>query len=108
MWRDITERDAPAAVSTVSLFELSRHGLKGHLDPSFTESVVEQADVAYEQAVVDPVNVVDRAARITHGMGLPMADAMIAASLETVGCDRLYTGDSDFEQYEGAMDVAFL
>jgi hypothetical protein len=28
-----------------------------------------------------------------------MADAMIAASLEQVGCERLHTSDSDFEDY---------
>ena len=47
-------------------------------------------------------------ARIAHGMGLPMADALIAASLEHIGCDRLVTADTDVEAYEGAMDVAFL
>ena len=41
-------------------------------------------------------------------MGLPMADALIAASLEHVGCDTLYTRDSDFAAYEGPMEIAFL
>jgi predicted nucleic acid-binding protein len=41
-------------------------------------------------------------------MGLPMADALIAASLEHAGCDRMHTSDSDFEAYEGPMEIMFL
>jgi len=108
LWRSVMERDVPAAVSSVTLFELTRHGLLGRLDPEFTTAVVERAGVAFEQADIDPPDVLVRAARITHGMGLPMADALIAASLEHGGCDRVHTSDSDFEDYEGPMDVVFL
>jgi predicted nucleic acid-binding protein len=41
-------------------------------------------------------------------MGLPMADALIAASLEHIGCDRLVTADTDVEAYEGDLAVVFL
>jgi predicted nucleic acid-binding protein len=108
LWRAITEHDEPAAVSSVTLFELTRHGLVGRLPASFAETVVERAGVAYEQAPTDPTAVLNRGARITYGMGLPMADALIAASLEHVGCDTLYTSDLDFKAYEGAMEVVFL
>ena len=108
LWRSVMERDVPAAVSSVTLFELTRHGLLGRLDPEFTTAVVERAGVAFEQASVDPPDVLVRAARITYGMGLPMVDALIAASLEHGGCDRVHTSDSDFEDYEGPMDVVFL
>jgi len=92
----------------VTLFELTRHGLVGHLDVSFTKTIVEQADVAYEQAGIDPTEALGRGARITHGMDLPMADALIASSLEHVGADTLYTSDSGFGDYEGPMEVVFL
>ena len=92
----------------MTLFELTRHGLVGRLDASFAETIVEQAGVAYEHACVDPTDVLRRGARITHGMGLPMADALIASSLEHVGANTLFTGDSDFEGYEGPMEVVFL
>ncbi len=108
LWASILERDVSVAVSSVTLFELSRHGLVGRIDQEFAETVVRSAGVAFEQAPVDPVDVLQRAARITHGMGLPMADAMIAASLEHVGCDRLHTGDRDFEDYDGPMQILFL
>ena len=60
------------------------------------------------RADVDPPDVLVRAVRITHGMGLPMADALIAAFLEHGDCDRVHTSDSDFEDYEGPMGVMFL
>lgn len=108
LWRTVTERGDPAAVSSITLFELSRHGLVGRLDSEFTGAIVERAGIAFTQADVDPVAVLSRAARIAHGMGLPMADALIAASLEEAGCDRVHTSDSDFEAYEGPMEVVFL
>jgi len=37
-----------------------------------------------------------------------MADALIAASLEHVGCDTLYTSDSDFAAYEGTLQIVLL
>lgn len=108
LWRTVTERDDPAAVSSITLYELTRHGLVGRLDSEFTEAILEGAGIAFTQAGVDSIDVLSRAARITHGMGLPMADALIAASLEEAGCDRVHTSDSDFEAYEGPMDVVFL
>ncbi|WP_263841217.1 type II toxin-antitoxin system VapC family toxin [Salinibacter sp.] len=108
LWRTVTERDDQAAVSSITLYELSRHGLVGRLDSEFTAAIVGEVGVAFTQAGVDATVVLSRAARITHGMGLPMADALIAASLEHVDCDRLHTGDSDFEAYEGTMEVVFL
>lgn len=107
-WRSITRSDAPAAVSTITLFEVARHGLRGRLGQSFAKTIVQRADVAFKKAPVDPTGVLNRAARIGHGMGLPRADALIGASLEAVGCDRLVTGDTDFEAYEGDMTVHFL
>lgn len=101
LWRSVTERDVPAAVSSVTLFEMARHGRVGRLDPEFADAVVERARVAFEQAGVDPVGVLSRAARIARGMGMPMADALIAASLEHVGCGRVHTSDGGFEEYEG-------
>lgn len=93
----------------MTLFELTRHGLVGRLDHEYTGAVVERAGRgAFEQAAVDPVTVLSRAARIAHEMGLPVADALISASLENVGCDRMHTSDSDFEDYEGPMEVVFL
>jgi len=108
LWRTVTKRDDPAAFSSVTLYELTRHGLVGRLDSEFIGAIVGGARVAFTQAGVDSVEALSRAARIARGMGRPMADALIAASLEHAGCDRMHTSDGDFEAYEGPMVVVFL
>lgn len=108
LYRDITTHGREAAVSTVTVFELLRHGLAGRLDPDFTEAVAESVGVAFQRAGTDEQDVLRRAARIAHGMGLSMADALIVASLEAVGCERLHTADTDFERYDGPIQVVFL
>lgn len=108
LYRDVTEQGREAAVSTVTVFELLRHGYTGRLDRDFAEEAAGDVGVAFRRAGTDQQQVLRRAARIAHGMGLPMADAMIAASLEHVGCDRLHTGDHDFEEYDGPIQIVFL
>jgi predicted nucleic acid-binding protein len=73
LWMRIIEGDQPAAVSSVTIFELLRHGYVGRLDRPSAEKIVGSAGMAFEHAGVDPTHVLQRAARITHGMGLSMA-----------------------------------
>ncbi len=107
-YRTVVEKGRAGAASTVTVYELLRHGYQGRLDRAFAEEAAQSIGVAFQRAGTDKYVVTRRAARITHGMGLPMADALIAASLEHVGCDLFYTSDSDFEAYEGTMEVVFL
>jgi predicted nucleic acid-binding protein len=104
----VTEEGRDGAVSSITVYELLRHGYQGRLDRTFAEEAAQSVGIAFDRAGTDEHAVLRRAARITHGMGLPMADALIAASLEHVGCDTLYTGDSDFEAYDGEMEIVFL
>ena len=108
VWREIAEEDRQAAVSSISLFELMRQGLRGQLYPEFVSKIVESSGVAFFQAGVDEQQVLNRASRIAHGMGLAMADALIAASLEEIDCDTLHTGDTDFRSYDGPIEVVFI
>lgn len=107
LYRDITAHGRQAAVSTVTIFELLRHRYAGRLDRDFVEEAVESVGVAFQRAGIDEQQVLRRAARMAHGMGLAMADAMIAASLEHIECERLYTRDHDFEAYDGPMQIVF-
>lgn len=108
VYADIAEHGRGAAVSTVTVFELLRHGYVGRLDRDFAKETAERVGVAFHRAGTDEHEVLRRAARIAHGVGLPMADAMIAASLEKAGCGQLFTNDRDFERYQGPMEVVFL
>ena len=92
----------------ITIYELLKHGLKGSLPQRIVDVVVANSAAAFVVAGIDTVGVLDRAARISHDMGMAMAHALIAASLEAVGCDQLYTTDSDFEAYDGPMQVMYL
>ncbi len=104
----LQESPAEAAVSTITLFELIRHGYRGAIERRVAEQIVEEIQRAFVVAGVDPPAVVRRAAGLSHGCGLAMADALIAASLESVGCTQFITTDVDFERYEGPMQVERL
>lgn len=47
LWCTVTERDDPAAVGSITLYEFSRHRLVGRLDSEFTGVIVEEAGVAF-------------------------------------------------------------
>lgn len=100
--------ETKAAVSSVTLFEILRHGYRGALPRTLAETVVDLAEEAFVLAGVDDQDVLRRAAAIAYGDGLAMADAMIAASLERVGCTHLHTTDHDFDNYEGPMHIEYL
>lgn len=108
LYNDILEGRQLAAVSSITLFEVRRHALRGRLDREYADDIFHAAGVGFRYAGVDSRKVLNRAARISHGMGLSMADALIAASLERVNCTSIYTKDSDFEAYHGSMEVIFL
>ncbi len=104
----LQESPAEAAVSSITLFELIRHGYRGAITQRIAEQIVEEIQRAFVVAGVDAPAVLRRAAGLSHGCGLAMAEALIAASLEVVGCTQLVTTDSDFERYEGPMHVERL
>ncbi len=105
----ITREDEAAAVSTITLYELLRHGMRGAIPQAVVDLIVDNTAHAFYVAGVDAIDVLRRAAAIRHGMGLHMADALIAASLEHVGCTDIYTTNrADFERYTGPMRVTIL
>lgn len=102
------QEEQEVVVCTITIYELLRHRMRGSLDPSIVDLVLDNR-AAFRWVGTDPYDVLRRAAGISHGMGLHMADAMIAAACETGGAETFYTRNvQDFEKYEGPMDVVFL
>ena len=102
------ERERDARVCTIAIYELLRHRMRGSLDAAVVDLVLDNRS-AFRWAGTDTYDVLRRAAGISHGMGLHMADALIAAACETRGTETFYTRNvSDFEKYEGPMEVVFL
>jgi len=114
------EEEQDVVVCTIAIYELLRHRMRGSLDAAVVDLVLDNR-AAFRWAGTDTYDVLRRAAGISHGMGirpdrreevvsgLHMADALIAAACETRGTETFYTRNvSDFEKYEGPMEVVFL
>ncbi len=90
--------------SVIVVYELQRKSLKGELSLKLVDAFVEAVHV-----VDINIKIAKRAAGLTHGTGLPMADALILASLLEVGCKRIYTKDSHFLLYrKKGIDIVML
>ncbi|ABC45026.1 putative nucleic acid-binding protein [Salinibacter ruber] len=103
-----TEEERDVVVCTIAIYELLRHRMRGSLDAAVVDLVLGNR-AAFRWVGTETYEVLRRAAGISHGMGLHMADALIAAACETRGTETFYTRNvSDFEKYEGPMEVVSL
>lgn len=110
-WADVRSGDAVGIVSCVSLFELTRLGLRGALPRDVARAFVAAVPTVCTVVWLDPTNGgdrLDRAARRGHGVGLAMADAIILTSLIDAAATTVYTTDSDFERHDGPEQIVRL
>ena len=110
-WADLRDGDATSVVSCISLFELERLGLRGSIPKEVSERLLEAIPVTCRIAwLTDPAGreLLSRAVRRAHGVGLAMADAIILTSLLDAGATVLFTTDSDFDRYDGPVPVVSL
>jgi predicted nucleic acid-binding protein len=110
-WSPVATGDAPAAVSCLTLYELDRVALRGALDRAAVDLLLSELPaLCYVVWIGDAhgPELLRRAARLAHGTGLAMADALILASLLDAGAGTVYTTDSDFERYDGPATVVVL
>ena len=49
-----------------------------------------------------------RAARLSHGLHLPLVDALVLATALEAGARELWTTDADLARYEGRLRVVLL
>ena len=92
IFSEIVEGKVRAVVSTVTLHEVERLALKGAVQRDLWNKLL-----AGLRAFVDIVPLDEElaliSARISHGTGLPTADAVVYATC--LNCDLLYTTDKD-------------
>ncbi len=94
------EEERDVVVCTIAIYELLRHRVRGSLDAAVVDLVLDNR-AAFRWVGTDTYDVLCRAAGISHGMGLHMADALIAAACETRGPEAFRARSAfDFEKYE--------
>jgi len=96
-------RESDIAVSVLNLFELRRIALRRNLPWKDLSapllSIAAVAEITREVA--------DRASFISYGTGLPAIDALIIASLQALGCRKIYSRDEHFRKYS-SKDVEIV
>lgn len=100
-WTDLRSENALGIVSGSVLFELRRHALVGRLASSKVDLLLERSKEAFLQSWMDTYEDFERAARLSHGEGLSMADALVLRAALEEDADRLYTNDYDLLNLKG-------
>ena len=111
VWADVRAGRASGAASSLTLFELDRLGLRGVVERGPAEALVDALPQTCRVVWLDAAEGAGRlrrAARLGHGNGLAMADAVILQSLLDAGATTVYTTDGDLERYDGPLDVVVL
>ena len=105
VWKEIVSGDRKAVVAGLSLFELERLGLRGAI--SHHQQLIESIPNVVSMAWICDVKLTSRAARLSHGSGIPALDSLILARFEAYRVTTVYTTDSDFMRYR-SPDVSVV
>jgi len=91
----ISEGKIVGVVSVIVTFELRRLAMRGVVNRQGYQILEKSWDILFQ---VEPISkeIALEAAALSHGTGLPAADAMIYTTYRKVGCSRIYTSDKDF------------
>lgn len=108
VWDRIARREIAAVIGCVSLYELERLGLKGVLARTAVETLQEEILFVCRVIWLDAPARLRQAARLAHGNGLGMADALILASLIEAGATEIYTADANFAAYRSGPNIVLL
>lgn len=108
VWARVTSGQASAVLSCISLYELERLGLRGAVPQRAAETLVEELPHLCAVVWIQDAALLRRAARVAHGNGLAMADALILTCLLEAGVEEVYTTDRDLGAYTGGPKMVLL
>ena len=97
IWKSCLDDEVDLVVSSLSLFEIERLGLKGKLKD--WEAILDAID-AVTLVVWLERDMLSLAARFSHCLGSPAVDSLILACLVSNECTEIYTTDSHLETYQ--------
>ncbi len=110
VWGRAERGDLEGAISCLTLFELERLGLRGTAPREVVSRLITHIPVTCQTVWLGIENafLLSRSARLAHGNGLSMADAIILTSLIHAGATVIYTTDSDFLAYKAGPQIVKL
>ena len=108
VWHAVVSGEDEAVVSCVTIYELEKAALRGALQRGVVDVLMDELPLLCRLVWLDNASRLRRSARLAHGNGLSMADASILTCLLDAGAETIYTTDSDFERYDGPVEVVVL
>ncbi len=90
-WNELAQSDLPPVVSLLTIGELLYIGHRLN-KPAVTRKVVESIHMATNVLSID-LDIVDKAATLKAGRGMPYIDALIFATFLKAGCTEIHTTD---------------
>ncbi len=99
LWRDLIEDRARGIVACLTLSELRRLALRGALEAGDVDLLLQAIQAICEIVWLDHGEVLDMGARLSHGLALPLVDALILASLISRSVREIWTTDEDLTRY---------
>lgn len=108
VWERVARNEIVAVISCISLYELDKLGLKGALARTSVDTLLEEILFVCRVVWLDAPTRLRQAARIGHGNGLGIADALILTSLIEAKATEIYTTDPDLAAYRGGPKTVLL
>ena len=108
VWERVARPEIVAVISCISLYEIDKLALNGALARTAADTLLEEILFVCQVVWADAPPRLRQAARIAHGNGLGMADALILASLIEAKATEIYTADPDFAAYQGGPKAVLL
>ncbi len=111
VWSSVRDGRASGIVSCITLFELDRLGLRTATPPETAQALVQAIQVVCQVVWIGldgGADLLARAARLGHGNGLAMADAIILAALLDAGAGTVYTTDALVGRVGGPVEIIVL
>lgn len=97
LWKSCLNYEVELVVSSLTLFEIERLGLKGKLKE--WEAIRDAIESVTVVVWLDQ-DMLSLAARLSHGLGIPAVDSLILSCLVSQDCTEIYTTDSHLEAYQ--------
>jgi len=98
VWKQIMEGEA-AVVSCLTLYEIKRLANKGAIE-SVAAATLMEAIVGMTKVIwIGNREILEAAAGLSHGLGIPSIDALILAGFVAHKTDVIYSTDAHFQNY---------
>ena len=99
-WKNIVDGETDAVVCGLTIYDLKRLALKGGLTIAAVQLTIEAIMAVCQVVWIDDCELLDAAARLSHGNDIPAVDAIILASLLQAGTHTIYSTDRHLQNFK--------